>query len=136
MSAKHLNGRQSLEASEAPEVYKQVNWECRNYLLIQQKDNENSLADSMKSNPKAFHKYIRGKKIAPPSIGPLKLGGVLVSDDASMSEIFVQSFSSVFVTNDPMPFPHQVGDNEIYEVPVTLDHISSLLSSLNVSSRA
>ena len=134
MQARRAHGRNSLAASCALHDFKESNWAYRNYLIVQQRSYEESLALSLKTNPKAFHKYIRSKKVAPPSIGPLKHRGSVVTDKGSMAEIFVSSFASVFSSSNAVPLPHQECRARLQEVDVSLEEISVLLSRLDVSS--
>ena len=44
---------------------------------------------------------MRRKKRGVPPIGPLKVGDDIVTDPQAMSEMFVQSFSSMFIPSVP-----------------------------------
>ena len=134
MEAKRLHGRKSLSASIALERYKRANWEYKNYLINYQINYENSLSESFGSNPKAFHKYIRSKKVSPPSIGPLKSGNSIITYNHSMAVLFNHSFSSVFRESVSVPSPHQMSDVQLTDFNISLADVETLLSRLDVSS--
>jgi hypothetical protein len=85
---------------------------------------------------KLFHAYIRRKKVGCPSIGPLKVpGGELVVNPGQMAEIFVASFSGVFVSGAPLwPEPFQIFGGSVSEVEFTRARVSRVLDSLDPTS--
>ena len=90
-------GRQSRECSSALNNYNQINHQYRNFFTHSQISYKMSLIDKLQDNPKAFHQYIRSKKVGDPTVGPLMHpGGSLVENCCTMAEMFVNSFSLVF----------------------------------------
>ena len=83
--------------------------ETTHKLLISHSRYEKRIVELLSVAPKLFHRYIRSRKKGCPSVGPLRtVDGELVSDAESMSNIFVQAFSSVFVADPPVnPHVHQ-----------------------------
>ena len=65
-------GRRSLPASEAFAAFSAVNSQCLNFSAQSQSNYENNLVEDWKENPKLLHSYVRSKKSAPVTVGPLK----------------------------------------------------------------
>ncbi|MEL6803018.1 MAG: endonuclease/exonuclease/phosphatase family protein, partial [Bacteroidota bacterium] len=96
------HGRYSAEAQAALEIYQSLNHSYRNFSKQKQADYELKLANLISEAPKLFHGYLRERKKGCPSVGPLKTTtGDLVQSNDGMSELFADSFSSVFVTAIP-----------------------------------
>ncbi|XP_045137135.1 uncharacterized protein LOC123519700 [Portunus trituberculatus] len=119
-STRRFYGRHSKQCTQALENYNIINRQYRNHFIYSQIAYERTLMDNLKRNPKAFHQYIRNKKVGAPSMGPLSHpDGSLVEDCAAMAEIFVNSFSSVFKDSCPNPFPHQTFQGTLDNVNIT-----------------
>jgi hypothetical protein len=102
-SARAVFGRREVRVLEALENYKEVNFRYRNFEVFSRCNYEESLIRRINVAPKLFHSYIRHKKVSRPTVGPLKLPcGRLVVDSIEMAEVFAQTFSSVYVTEDPI----------------------------------
>ena len=79
--------------------------EIKMYGINSQKGYEKSLASQISINPKLFHSYLKYRKVGRPNIDPLRLPSDELTDDPYfMGEHFVNSFSSVFVSNVPLFF--------------------------------
>ena len=132
-SVRAFYGRHSVEFSCALTHYNSINHQFKTYFIRSQIDHEKSLMDNIKSNPKAFHQYIRSKKVGAPAVGPLKRAdGSLVENCGSMAEIFVNSFASVFKVGNPNPLPHQVFHGSTQEIVLSHSDVSRRLAELDV----
>ena len=91
----------------ALDQFKDVNRRYRRYALHSQCEYEQRLIDRSGDMAKLFHSYVCCKKKGRLSVGPLQLpSGELIDSPVSMSECFVEAFSSVFVAETPL---HPVG---------------------------
>ena len=80
-------GRRSRAASEAFAAFSRVNRQCLNFSTRSQSDYENKLVEDWKEAPKLLHSYVRCRKSAPVTVGPLRaLDGRMCSDPLEMSE--------------------------------------------------
>ena len=103
-----LLGRSSSAARVAWEKFSSLNMEYRSHSFSQACNYERGLVQNLSRRPKLFLGYIRWKKRRYPPVGPLKVGGELVSSPGGMSEVFNKYFSSVFDTTNPAhPAEHQ-----------------------------
>ena len=131
-------GRRSGEAAVALADFQQHNLLFRRFFNDAVVSYEQSLAANLKENCKLFHKYVRSKKVGNPSVGPLRSEGCLVSDFAGMAEVLAGSFSSVYSarqTFDPVHSRMLAFDVAlISSVPISIDAVRSVLSSLDVNS--
>jgi hypothetical protein len=83
-----------------------------------------------------FHFYIRRRKKGCPSVGVLKLVcGSVISDNLGMSQLFVESYSSVFVAVVPVsPALLQVYPGVMDDLVITHDMVYDVLCRLSSSS--
>ena len=63
---------------------------------------ERKLAKEAKRKPKMFYSYLKSKMSNRQSIGPLKDGKTVVSDDAPMANMLNKFFASVFTVENPI----------------------------------
>ena len=77
------SGRRSNDALEAYSKFCSLNRQCRSFAVSSQARYEAGLIDAWRDNPKLFHAYVRSKKTAPATVGPLRLPGGQVSGDLS-----------------------------------------------------
>ena len=117
--------------------YDVLNHRYRNYFIFQQINHEERLLESFVECPRAFHSYIRSKKIGMPTIGPLRgEDGNLIDRNDLMGEIFADKFCSVFLNTDPIdPAPHQDYSGGLDSVIVNLDLIETVVRNLDNDSR-
>ena len=130
-------GRRSDAATLAFQEFMDVNYQCRTYTIQRQINYEQSLVDSLVSNPKVFHAYIRNKKVGRVGVGPLTSPeGRVVTDPLEMSEIFAAAFSSVYSQGTPAnQFSHQFFDGTIlYDVIIGRQAVINAISKLNSNS--
>ena len=129
-------GRRSGTALEAYSTFSDLNRQCRNYAVKSQAKYEHGLIDAWRENPKLLHRYIRSKKVAAVTVGPLKLsGGRICSDPKTISECLALSFSSVFCGEAPAnQQPHQMFDGQISDVQFTVADVHALLLSIDGNS--
>ena len=59
------------------------------------------LVARLRESPKLFHSYIRRRKKGKNPVKPLKAQSIVVSDNHGMSELLVDSFSRVFIADNP-----------------------------------
>ena len=102
-------GRRSGEARCSYASFANINQQCRTYAVKAQAEYEEDLILRSQEQPKLLHSYIRKKKVGRPSVGPLRLpSGKLTDNPAYMSEVFAESFASVYSRSVPRnPYPHQ-----------------------------
>lgn len=133
---RHEYGRQSPRALAVLSRFLDANYQLRNFSITKQSQYESSIAELLISNCKVFHAYIRGKKINPPSIGPLRSPtGEIIHDPRAMSELFAASFASVYTSANPdSPFPHQVFHGGIGEIDISVDDVIAAVNQLDGSS--
>ena len=133
---RRLLGRNHDDSVRAHENYKDANNQYRNFSRNKQRAYELKLASLLSVAPKAFHSYLRERKKGCPTVGPLKTeDGILVTNTQSMSNIFVNAFSSVFVSDDPSePYEHQTTDSVMGEFSISYSMVHSTLLSLDSSS--
>ena len=129
-------GRRSGDALEAYTRFSDLNKQCRNFAVKSQASYEHGLIDSWKENPKLLHRYIRSKKTAAVTVGPLKLpSGRFCSDPKTISECLALSFSSVFCNDTPAKQqPHQVFDGQIPDLQFTVADVQALLGCIDGNS--
>ena len=108
----------------------------QNFAVKLQASYEHSLGDSWKENPKLLHRYIRSKKTAALTVGPLKLpSGRFCSDPKTISECLALSFSSVFCNDTPAKQqPHQVFDGQIPDLQFTVADVQALIGCVDSNS--
>lgn len=128
-------GRLSCQARQSLYDFNRLNNNLRITMLQLQVEYEEHLIEQRPVKPKLFHSYIRKKKVARPRVGPISCANSLTDDPSTMSEIFVDAFSSVFVVDDlPNPYPHQVSRGQMSDVGFGEADVGKLLSSLKVDS--
>ena len=128
-------GRRSHQASSAYYRFSSKYNEIRHQLTDLQAEYENDLLRQRTSKPKLFYSYIRKRKVGRPRAGPISVDGVLTDNPHTMSETFVQSFSSVFgVDNLDYPYPHQVCNGRMSVVNFSVLDVEEGLKSLKADS--
>ena len=79
----------------------------------------------MKKNPKAFYPYLKFRTSNKVTVGPLKEGEEIVTDNNKMADMLNVFFSSVFtqedVSNIPTPSPVYTGPNPLRSFPFQLN---------------
>ena len=107
----------------------------RQSIISCQRNYEQHLSNHRKTKPKLFHSYIRKKKTARPSVGPLRINGQLSDDPQDMANQFVNAFATVFTTDSPdNPSPHQQSPAVIDDVDFTVSDVENQLKSLKTYS--
>jgi hypothetical protein len=86
-------------------AYKKVEKAVKDSVRKAKKKFEKNLAKDVKKNPKAFYSYLKSKTSNRQSVGPLKVDGVVVTDDEKQVEILNQFFTSVFTKEDLANLP-------------------------------
>lgn len=130
------HGRRAETTQEALTNYNDLNTQYRLFFINSQINYEMSLVNSIKESPKAFHSYIRGKKVGSPTIGPLKqTDGTVTSNCAVMSELLADEFFSFYVSTDPVsPAPHQSFSGSFTDVPLSLSDVVQRFTEMEVDS--
>lgn len=133
---RHRLGRRSDAAFEAYSRFTHLNRQCKYFAVRSQADYEAGLIDVWRENPKLFHSYVRSKKAAAVTVGPLKLtDGQLSGDPALMSECLASSFSSVFCSRIPAyQEPHQLHDALLSDLRICVSEVHALLCGLDGNS--
>ena len=88
------------------EKYKKIENEVKNGIKKAKRNYEKKIAANSKKNPKMFYGYISSKKSNKVSVGPLKSGGVLLTESLDIANRLNDHFSSVFTRDsedDPVP---------------------------------
>ena len=132
---RHLFGRHSHQALRALYEFNKKNSEIRHKLNDLQAEYELNLLHQRASKPKLFHSYIRKKKVGRPKAGPIMVDGDLTDNFHTMSEVFVQAFSSVFeIDNLPPPYPHQISYGRLSRINFSVADVELGLKSLKTDS--
>ena len=122
---------------ESLQAYKGVQNEVKKAVKQAKRKFEKNLAKSAKKNPKQFFSYLKKKSSNRVSVGPLKVGVELVSDNTEMAGMLNNYFCSVFTQEDltNMKEPEQLykGDKLLDEVDFTADKVEKKLSGLKPS---
>ena len=77
------------------------------------------------------------KRWAVPTVGPLSIGGQVLSDDpVSMAEVFASLFESVYSLSSPQgtPAPHQMTSSQMVPIHMTLQDVHDKLQALDLYS--
>ena len=130
-------GRHSVEACSSYANFAGINQQCRTYAVRAQAKYEEDLILRSQEQPKLFHSYIRKKKVGRPSVGPLKLSSGKLSDDpAHMSEVFAESFASVYTRSVPAnPHQHQKSNGTALSTcTITKENVLRVLLDVDGSS--
>ena len=108
----------------------------QNFAINSQKEYELVLTDQLGTHPKLFHSYINHRKKGRPSVGPLKnSNGALVDDPKLMADLFLRSFSGVFVTHAPTnPAPNQLCEDHLESIHVTYDDVAAVIAKMDSDS--
>ena len=86
--------------------YCKIRNSLREYTRELRRNFEESIADEIKENPKAFWKYTKSKTTVRSGVSDLKdKEGVMHSDDSAKSEILNEFFCSVFKREDTTFIP-------------------------------
>ena len=87
-------------------AYKAIEKEVKNAVRNAKNSFEKKLAKNAKKNPKAFYSYLKSRTSNKESVGPLKEGDKVISDDKNMADTLNFFFSSVFTAEDLTSIPH------------------------------
>ena len=102
------------------------------YSITSQVNNERSLREPLKTNPKFFHSYIKHRRIGSSCVGPIKMtNGLLTDGPITMDEFFSDLFASVSVSVLPdSSFSHQTCEGTIDELHESPERVECALNSL------
>ena len=121
-------------------AYKRVEKEVRNIVKNAKKRFEKKLAKEAKKNPKRFYAYMKSNTSNRQSVGPLKEGNTIVTDDTKMSNILNSFFSSVFTDENliNIPDPERIysGHEPLTSVTFLQDKVKEKIDKLKASSAA
>ena len=132
---RQMHGRRSHLTLQKLFLFNAANEALRQSVIESQREYEQYLARQRKTRPKLFHAYIRKKKKARPTVGPLLVNGTLSDDPQIMSNKFVEAFASVYVDEIlDNPSPHQLGQSEISDIAFTVEDVKLQLESLKCDS--
>ena len=132
---RQLYGRRSPRALQAYSVITTLNTRIKKLLLTKREDYEEQLATKLRTNPKAFHKYISSMKKSYSTPGPLCVGGLTTSDPAMMSDTFDDVFSSQFIFSNAVPAAnHQTTNSTLECVLTTPDEVREIIKGLKYDS--
>ena len=127
----HKYYRQDYESLQA---YKKVQSDVKKAVKVAKRKLERSLAKAAKKNPKQFYSYLKNKTSNRVSVGPLKEGDRVVTDDKQMADMLNTYFCSVFTHEDlaNMRNPEQLyrGEETLSEVEFTAEKVKKKLSAL------
>ena len=136
--SRRLLGRNHHETLTNLATFNSSNHQYRSYAWSRQCQYERKLVSLLGVAPKVFHSYLRERKKGCPTIGPLKEeDGSLVVCTGRMSQLFVDSFASVFVSDVPAsPHVHQLSETRMENITVGYSDVFELLKNLDGSSSA
>ena len=132
-------GRHSPEAKQAAAAFFSINKSLKSYATSSQAAYEETLGAKLKEDPKLLHAYVRRKKVGCPTVGPLSIGGQVLSDDpVTMAEVFASFFESVYSLSPPQgtPAPHQLTSSQMVPIHLTLQDVHDKLQALDPYSAA
>ena len=128
-------GRNHHTVLEIYEVYAALNLQYRNYARNWQRDYECKMANSLKENPKLFHSYVRRRKQGKPSVGPLKVDGVVISNSERVAEVLADYFSEIYGSpgsaNVTVDAVHEVS---MAQIDISYEAVLGVLRGLDASS--
>ena len=117
------------------ERYNQTAKDCKKAIRQAKKKFETSIAKN--GNKRPFNAYIKSKTKSRISVGPLKHGNDLITDNTLMATVLNNQFNSVFTNEDKttMPTcPDVSGGNRIENSFFDTETVSKKIKSLKVSS--
>ena len=100
-------------------AYKKVENETKKLVKQAKRKFERKLAKEAKKKPKMFYSYLRTKTANKTSIGPLKDGDEVISNDEGMATLLNKFFVSVFTVENP-DLPEHVNE----DIPEKLTDVS------------
>ena len=116
------------------EAYKKVEKEVKDTVRKAKKNFEKKLAKDAKKKPRAFWGYMKTKTANRQSVGPLKNGDEIVTDDKKQAEILNQFFTSVFTREDleriPTMDPIYTGESPLQSAQMTEEQIKEKIGKL------
>ena len=126
----------SLAAAEAFAAFSDVNRRCLHFSAHSQSKYEDSLVEDWKEAPKRLHSYVRSKKTAPVTVGPLRVSdGRVCSDPLEMAECLAGAFGSVYRSDIPQTQDaHQTSDYLLPPLTFSQDDVKTLLTNIDGSS--
>ena len=128
-------GRNHPDVLEIYEGYAALNVQYRNYARNWQRDYECKMARSLRENPKLFHSYVQRRKQGKPSVGPLKVDGVVISNSERIAEVLADHFSEIYGSpgsaNVTVNAVHEVSMNQI---DISYEAVLGVLRGLDASS--
>ena len=86
-------------------AYKKVEKTVKDSVRKAKRKFEQKLAKEAKKNPKSFWSYLKSKTANRQSVGPLKDGGTLITEDDKQAEVLNTFFTSVFTEEDLVNLP-------------------------------
>ena len=133
-----ISQRKSTDAIAACASFQTTNRSVRGFSVASQASYELNLLNQSRDCPKLLHSYIRDKKTARPSVGPIRLcSGELTDDPRAMAEAFASSFSSVY-TKEALehPAPHQTYNGTMGTVTFSQNRVQKALQLLDTNTSA
>ena len=98
---------------------------------------ERKLAKKAKKNPKEFYAYIKSKSSNRESVGPLKDGEKIITDNNDIAEKLNDFFSSVFTKEDlsklPTPLLAYTGSSPLSNIQIPPHKVKDKLDNLRIS---
>ena len=131
---RHYNIYIQTGAPEDFDRYKATEKECKKAMRRAKKLFKSSIARN--GNKRPFNSYIKSKTKSRVSVGPLKSGGELVTENTQMATILNNQFGAVFSYEDAAhvpPCPDTSGGNNIENVYLDVETIQKKIRSLKVS---
>ena len=132
---RHYNMYMEARTPQNYDRYKATEKECKRAIRRAKKKFETNIARN--GNKRPFNSYIKSKTKSRVTVGPLKQGSSLVTDNQQMASILNNQFSSVF-TNENLsnipPCPDTSGGNSIQDIYFDPDKVYRKILSLRVSS--
>jgi hypothetical protein len=121
---------------ESFQAYKKVQSEVQKSVRKAKRNFERKIAKS--ENKKAFYSYMKKKTTNKVSVGPLKEGDELITDNKKMAEILNNWYCSVFTREnlDQVPEAEQIftGEDPLVSVRFTPEAVREKLKNLNPNS--
>lgn len=132
---RHYNVYMDTRTPQDYDRFKATEKECKRAIRKAKKKFETSIARN--GNKRPFNSYIKSKTKSRVSVGPLKQGTELVTDNKQMASILNNQFSSVFTNEDLVnipPCPDTSGGNTIEDLYFNSETVYKKIRSLKISS--
>ena len=135
-TARSAFGRYDSRTNTAWLNFISANDDVKLYAVRSQVQYEKDIANQIGTSPKLFHSYIRHKRVARPSLGPLRLSDGSLSDDPQkMADCFASKFASVFDAAAPdNQAPNRTCSSIMPDLQITPEMVTNIIQIIDKNS--